>query len=514
MIVLAASLSLTELRSDYDSLKRIAAAPWVIDAGVLAATLSSALASFLGAPRILQALANDRLFAWLTPFGVGVGPQGNPQRGVILTAVIAITTIAAGDLNSIAAIVSMFFLVSYGLLNYATYVEAHGGSPSFRPRFKYFHARTSLAGTGLCAFVMLMVDPLASAVAVGILGILYQYLRRTATPIRWVDSRRAYRFRQVKDGLRELDRLRTVSDQASDWQPHILAFTASNSRRERVLRVASWISGGSGLITAVQLIEDDGTSPTTSETAESSLRDDLELHQLDAFPLVVAETDLPVATTTLLQAWGIGPIRANTVLLNWFDGQSEDKKQNLSLWYGRLLQRVARNGQHIIVLDAERDEWERLAVTHEDNRRIDVWWFNDNSSRLGLLIAYLMTRTKEWDEATLRVVAPAAQNAKSSTEAEITKRLHELRIEASVHVTTENMTGAYSPSRDASIMFVPLHLEGMTPRDPVGQPFSEQLASLPIVAMVAAHGDVQLRIEDETAIDESSPIAATSPDKS
>ena len=517
MIVLAASLSLTELRSDYDSFKRIAAEPWLIDAGVLAATLSSALASFLGAPRILQALANDRLFPWLTPFGVGVGPQGNPQRGVILTAVIAITTIAAGDLNSIAAIVSMFFLVSYGLLNYATYVEAHGGSPSFRPRFKYFHAHTSLAGTGLCAFVMLMVDPLASAIAVGILGILYQYLRRTATPIRWVDSRRAYRFRQVKDGLRELDRLRTVSDQASDWQPHILAFTASNSRRERVLRVASWISGGSGLITAVQLIEDDDTSPTTGKTrktAESSLRDDLELHQLDAFPLVVAATDLRVATTTLLQAWGIGPIRANTVLLNWFDGQSEDKKQNLSLWYGRLLQRVARNGQHIIVLDAEKDEWERLAVTHEENRRIDVWWFNDNSSRLGLLFAYLMTRTEEWDEATLRVVVPAAQNAKSRTETEITKRLHELRIEASVHVTTENMTGSYSPSRDASIMFVPLRLEGMTPRDPVGQPFSEQLASLPIVAMVAAHGDVQLRIEDETAIDESSPIAATSPDKS
>ena len=111
----------------------------------------------------------------------------------------------------------------------------------------------------------------------------------------------------------------------------------------------------------MQLIEDDDTSTTTGETrktAESSLRDDLELHQLDAFPLVVAATDLRVATTTLLQSWGIGPIRANTVLLNWFDGQSEDKKQNLSLWYGRLLQRVARNGQHIIVLDEEKDEWE------------------------------------------------------------------------------------------------------------------------------------------------------------
>ena len=394
MVALAGSLSPTELSTDYDSLKRIAAAPWLIDIGVLAATLSSALASFLGAPRILQALAQDRLFAWLTPFSVGVGPQSNPQRGVLLTGVIAISAIAAGDLNSIAAIVSMFFLVSYGLLNYATYVEAHGGSPSFRPRFKYFHARTSLAGTGLCAFVMLMVDPLASAIAVGILGILYQYLRRTAIPMRWVDSRRAYQFRLVKDGLRELDRLRSSSDRTSDWQPHILAFTASNSRRERVLRVASWVSGGSGLITAVQLIEDENASPATGEarkTAETSLRNELELHQLDAFPLVVAAADLRVATTTLLQTWGIGPIRANTVLLNWFDGQSEEKKQNLSLWYGRLLQRVARNGQHIIVLDAERDEWERLAVTQEDSRRIDVWWFNDNSSRLSLLFAYLMT---------------------------------------------------------------------------------------------------------------------------
>jgi hypothetical protein len=334
--------------------------------------------------------------------------------------------------------------------------------------------------------------------------------------MRWVDSRRAYQFRLVKDGLRELDRLRSSEDRTSDWQPHILAFTASNSRRERVLRVASWVSGGSGLITAVQLIEDENASPTTSETrktAESSLRNELELHQLDAFPLVVAAADLRVATTTLLQAWGIGPIRANTVLLNWFDGQSEDKKQNLSLWYGRLLQRVARNGQHIIVLDAERDEWERLAVTQEDSRRIDVWWFNDNSSRLSLLFAYLMTRTEEWDEATLRVVVPATQNAQSRTEEEITKRLHELRIEASVYVTSEEATGTYSPSRDASIMFVPLRLEGMTPRDPAGQPFSEQLASLPIVAMVAAHGDVRLRIEDETALADDNPPKVTTASK-
>ena len=141
MFALAASVPLQGLASDFDSMRRIAAAPWLIDAGVLSATLSSALASFLGAPRILQALASDGLFDRLTFFAAGHGPTGNPRRGVVLTAIISVVTIGLGDLNTIAALVSMFFLVSYGLLNYATYVEAVGDSPSFRPRFRFFHAR-------------------------------------------------------------------------------------------------------------------------------------------------------------------------------------------------------------------------------------------------------------------------------------------------------------------------------------------------------------------------------------
>ena len=159
MIALAGSATLDDLAGDYDIMKRVAAMPWLIDAGVLSATLSSALASFLGAPRILQALARDRLFTTLTPFAVVHGRSANPRRAVLLTGVIALVAIGLGDLNAIAAVVSMFFLVSYGLLNYATYVEAVGASPSFRPRFRFFHARVSLTATGLCGLVMLMIRP-------------------------------------------------------------------------------------------------------------------------------------------------------------------------------------------------------------------------------------------------------------------------------------------------------------------------------------------------------------------
>ena len=114
--------------------------------GVIAATLSSAMASFLGAPRILQSLAADRVFPVLNVFAKGAGPTNNPRRGVALAGAIAFATIALGNLNAIATIVSMFFLISYGLLNYATFFEAQANSPSFRPRFRFFDARLSLAG--------------------------------------------------------------------------------------------------------------------------------------------------------------------------------------------------------------------------------------------------------------------------------------------------------------------------------------------------------------------------------
>jgi amino acid transporter len=154
-IIFAASQPADILMRDYAAMKRVAAIELFITAGVIAATLSSAMASFLGAPRILQSLSGDRIFPFLLPFAKGHGSTANPRRGVLLSAGIALATIGLGKLNIIAPVVSMFFLISYGLLNYATFFEARSGSPSFRPRFRWYDLRLSLAGAIACMAVML-----------------------------------------------------------------------------------------------------------------------------------------------------------------------------------------------------------------------------------------------------------------------------------------------------------------------------------------------------------------------
>jgi amino acid transporter len=504
IVLLGAALPASELANDSAALKRVAAVAWLIDGGVLAATLSSALASFLGAPRILQALAADQIFSWLRIFAVGHGESGNPRRAVLVTGAIAIATIFAGSLNAIAGVVSMFFLISYGLLNYATYVEATGASPSFRPRFRFFHARASLAGTLICAGVMLAIDPIAAGFAVALIAAVYHYVGRTAVPVRWRDSRHAYRFHRVKQGLREIS---LEGPGISDWQPHVLVFTSGLERRGRVLRFASWISGGSGLVTAATLVEGVGTSRETRrrcEEAEAKLREEIAEQGLDIYPLAVGATDLRATTATLMQAWGVGPIRSNTILLNWrTDGG--DSGTASDLWYGRMLAGAVGLKRNVIVLDTDEVAWERLTGLEPEDRRIDVWWFDDESSRLMLLLAHLMTRTEAWDDAPIRVLAPVSATGADRTRNTLTRRLEEARIDAAVEVVTDlSLEIVIARSADAALVYVPLRIEGMRLDDAFGWGISPLLAGLPIVALVAAAEDVRLSEEPE----EDAPVAA------
>lgn len=496
IFLLGATMPDSTLIDEPVAMKRIAAVPRLIDAGVLAATLSSALASFLGAPRILQALAADRIFERLTPFAAGHGPSGNPRRAVLLTAVVAGLTIAAGNLNAIAGLVSMFFLISYGLLNLATYVEATAASPSFRPRFRFFHARASLAGTVLCGIVMVAIDPVSGAVASAVIAAIYQYVRRTAVPARWRDSRRAYRYRRVREGLKEIS---GEPERALDWQPQILLFTHGLERRERVLRFGTWIAGNSGIVTATVLVEGQGPSEESQRLcreAEAELRAEIEEKSLDVYPLAVAAPDLRAGMATLVQSWGAGPLRSNTVLVNWLEAISEEGS-SAQLWYARMLAGAVRLDQHVVVLDTDSDAWDRLATIKPEARRIDVWWFSAESSRLCLLLAHLMTRTEEWADASLRVLAPADDEADAErVRSNLAKRLQEFRIDASLEiVVAPTLESVRWHSDDAAMVFLPLRIEGMHLADPFGFGLAQTLAPLPIVALVAACQDVRLSEE-------------------
>jgi len=496
-IVFAAALPQNILADDYDSMKKVALFGILINAGVVAATLSSAMASFLGAPRILQSLSGDRIFPFLLPFAKGYGPTGNPRRGVLFSAVIAFITIGFGKLNIIAPIVSMFFLISYGLLNYATYFEARSASPSFRPTFKWFDARLSFLGFIVCLGAMLAIDITAGIIAISVLFAIYQYLKRTGGSARWADSRRSYHLQRVRENLIAAA---SEPEHPRDWRPQLLVFSDHSHRRENLLRFASWIEGGSGLTTAVRILEGEGIRMLKlREEAEKELREEIEKHSLKAFPLVITSPDLKTGLYSLIQSVGIGPIKVNTILLNWLGNEQKGIPAIGVFKYSRNLRLAFHFGCNIVILDSKDDTWDSLEDAPSEKRLIDVWWQDNETGQLMLLLAYLMKRNETWDNARIRVISWRDQNESAATTIEyLQKTLDEVRIEAEPEIiNTIDIDSIVNMSEHSNIVFLPFRLKGDNIVIPFDLSAEDLIPRLPVTALVLAGEDIDLDADPE-----------------
>ncbi len=492
-VIFAGSLPSGELSRNYEAMNRVATFGWLISAGVLAATLSSAMASFLGAPRILQSMAQDRVFSFLLPFARGEGPTNNPRRGILLSGVIALATVSLGKLNVIAPVVSMFFLISYGLLNYATFYEARALSPSFRPTFRLFDYRLSLVGAIGCLGAMVAIDIISSLVAIAVLFGIYEYLKQTAGPARWADSKRAYHFQLMRNNLFAIP---DNPEHPRDWRPQILAFSDDHDRRRRLLCFASWIEGGSGLTAAVRIVEGKGKKIFgIRDEYEAAIRADITECGLDAFAKVVAVPEFHVGAQTLIQSFGIGPIRPNTVLLN---GPEQIKGIKGQRRYGRYLDEAIRLGCNVIILNSEEDAWDSMEKTLPKDRKIDIWWQDDMTGRLMLLLAYLMTRTAAWSGAEMRVMISSSQKDAAEIRDHYRQMLEDLRIDAEpITVESSKIDTVAARSKDASMVFIPFRLDKRGPVGPHGIFLDTVFSRLPIVALVIAAEDIDLGAEPE-----------------
>lgn len=86
-------------------------APTIL-AGELAVTFFSALMGIVGASKLMQALARDKLFPGLSLLGRGLNKGDEPVAAIFLTYVLAQIALLA-DLDQLASLISIFYQVSH-----------------------------------------------------------------------------------------------------------------------------------------------------------------------------------------------------------------------------------------------------------------------------------------------------------------------------------------------------------------------------------------------------------------
>ncbi|XP_077174265.1 solute carrier family 12 member 1 isoform X2 [Paroedura picta] len=287
----------------------------LITAGIFSATLSSALASLVSAPKVFQALCKDNIYRALHFFAKGYGKNNEPIRGYILTFLIAMAFILIAELNTIAPIISNFFLASYALINFSCFHASYAKSPGWRPAFRYYNMWVSLFGAMLCCGVMFVINWWAALITYAIELFLYIYVTYKKPEVNWGSSAQALYYVTAIDSALELT---TVDDHVKNFRPQCIVLTGEPMTRPALLDITHSFTKNNGLCICCEVY----TGPRKLCVKEmnggmATKQAWLTKNKRKAFYAAVAADSFRDGVKSLLQASGLGRMRPNTLVLGF-----------------------------------------------------------------------------------------------------------------------------------------------------------------------------------------------------
>lgn len=365
--------------------------------GVWGATLSSAIGSILGAPRVLQALARDGVLPPLFSFlGKGHGRNDEPRNGTLVSLAIAIAAVCVGDLNLIAPILSMFFLTTYFVLNVSAGIEGFLQSPSFRPSFRV-HWSLSLLGAIGCLAVMFLINAIATICAAVIVLGIYLWLQRRELETTWGDVRRGMWMALISQGIFQIE-----EDDPKNWRPHILVLSGAPQKRWSLIELADGFSHNRSLMTVSSVLPSSSRDLKKQLNLERTIRDYLQKRGVKALVRVVTADDPFDGAVKLVETYGLGPLVPNTVVM----GDSEQPESREA--FCNAIAEIHQSKRNLVIFHENQEQGFGF------RRKIDVWWGGMQSNgSLMLLLAYLLRTDINWRNAKiyLKLVVPDAAAA-------------------------------------------------------------------------------------------------------
>ncbi len=489
-VLMAGSRQRADLIADPLILKHIAVVPFLVTAGVLAATLSSALGSMMGAPRILQAFGRDQVFRSLRFFAVGGGVNSEPRRATVLTFLIAQSCVLLADLDAIAPIITMFFMITYGTLNLATFSEAISKNPSYRPTFRYCHWSLSLLGALGCLAVMFLIDPTWAVVAIVLMALLRWYIGFREIEARWGDMRSGLMFERARLNLL---RLEGELFHPKNWRPIILALSGVGWTRPHLPVLGHWLTAGHGILTLAQVVSGEMEDHAERQSDyERALRNFISREELQAFPAVVVANELGVGIEALIQCHGLGGIRPNTVLMGWPGSVERAAAFGASLRLVCQLRRSVAVARFPQATNGDKDVTDPWEVP---NGTIDVWWRGRDNGTLMLLLAHLLRQNPAWRRSGIRLLR-MVDNAAARDE--VRKHLVDLTVssridaEAVVIVSDDVRTTIQSVSSSAAIAILGFEPPPEGEEAKFYESMERLVGSLPRVLLIKSAGGMEL----------------------
>ncbi|HET9948887.1 MAG TPA: hypothetical protein VFQ22_08195 [Longimicrobiales bacterium] len=419
VVKLAVSADHPTLAADQLVMSRIAVWGPIIPIGLACSTLSSALGSLLVAPRTLQAIGTDAVVPWgrlNRLLARGVGEANEPLNATVVTSLIALVFVTVGDVDMVARIVSMFFMVTYGALCAISFLEHFAARPSYRPSFrsKWY---LSLFGAVASLVLMLQMDLLFALAAMAVMAILYQIIRRS----RGGTSDLGAIFHGVMTQATRYLQIRLQKLPPPDWRPSVIMISPRTFDRSAPIQLMEWLCHRYGFGTYLHYIPGmlDREKFREGRAVQDRLVEAVRERRGAIFVDTMISPSMASALAQSLQMPGVSGMENNTIL---FELGAHDPPE--------VLEEVVA-GLRL----AGATPMNRLVLRHGESffglrKTIHVWlsWHDARNANLMILLAYILLGNRDWRGAEVSLYAAFPRAEVKERAAELYAMIREGRL--------------------------------------------------------------------------------------
>lgn len=394
---LVLSAPLDDLASDQLIMSRIAIWGPIIPIGLACAAVSSALGSVMVAPRTLQALGVDKIFPTLTLNNwLSRNKKGTiePINASVVSCIIAFFFVVIGDINLVAEVIAMFFMVTYGAICSISLLEHFSADPSYRPTFRS-RWYISLLGAALSFWLMFKMNSTYAIISISFMVLIYAYISKyNASRGGIIKLFKGVLF-QLSRQLQIFVRKKEYNSADDHWRPFAICISDTTLQKRDSFDFMRWISHKYGFGTYMHFIQGylNKESHITSQKTLSKLHSLAEGSRSKVYLDTIISPSYTSAIAQVIQLASISGKGHNLIVLEF--ERSEKEK----------LEQIIKNHHLLTATDFDVCILNTTYRSFGYKRDIHIWISPDDyqDSNLEILLGYILLGHKNWKKATIKI---------------------------------------------------------------------------------------------------------------
>lgn len=394
---LVLSASLDDLAADQLIMSKIAIWGPIIPIGLACAAISSALGSVMVAPRTLQALGVDEIFPTLTlNTWLSKNKKGTiePINASLISCIIAFFFVVIGDINLVAEVIAMFFMVTYGAICLISLLEHFSADPSYRPTFKS-RWYISFIGAFLSFWLMFKMNATYALVSLVFMALIYIYISKYNTSTGGIIKLFKGVLFQLSRQLQIFVRKKEYNSANDHWRPFAICVSDVTLKKRDAFDFMRWVSHKYGFGTHMHFME----GYLNRESHKESIETLTKLHRLaeGSKSKVYLDTIIsPSYTSAIAQVIQLASIsgKGHNLIVLEFERGDEVK-----------LEQIIKNHHLLTATDLDVCILNSTFRSYGYYRDIHIWISADDyqDSNLEILLGYIILGHENWKDASIKI---------------------------------------------------------------------------------------------------------------